>query len=666
MAHPRFHRSRLASLWLSAFAVSAVSAGCGGSASAPAAAPSAPSTATVIEPAPELTEVPEPADLVALARWNNPEASAAAVQSWTGLPLSLRELTKELPAWVSAMTSSSSSADFVLTLASGSATSEPSFHGALAIGLEAPIEDAKQAALSSGEQVEKQKPGVYRLENRIGDFVCSLSASAGPSPSRLVCGEDAGDVDLLMPYMTRTLPRQAIADGYLSAEIRLVPFQKRYAATLEQGLRMGASVLPSQLHIGQPRFDRALSDSVYALADEALALSTDLDALLLGLSFQPEGARSSFALKFRGAKSWTVETLKDAGTRAAAAPPMFWRLPADSTSASFSRGASATRFSGLRQTLGTLLDGWLTHEGVKPADRKALTELFSDEHASDAPTVAANGPYSAATRAAILGDGKDPKALAVREQIASSGWHLFGMEEPAGKKLSLLRNLVTAYNGAALQKQIQRGLEALDITMPLPRVKLANAPKTLPQGSLELTVTLFPETEKAKKPAPGIPLYAFVMPEGGRTWVAMGAEREALMARLRAVQASAPEEGTLASRPGLERLKSGAFQSAGFLTAGGLLHSLESSASKVLAREGVKKETIQGVLKSIPRDGGAPIVFESSVADRTGAPTWATDLDIPKQAVADTVAAIMQAVMKHEAMGLMRGKSDSATTRPRN
>lgn len=659
MAHARSPRSRLAHSWLGAFALSAVSAGCGGSAPA-ATAPQTPAeAATVGEAAPDLTEVPEPADLIAIVRWNNPEASVATVQGWTGLPLPVRDLVRELgPAWLGDIAATQAPLEAVATLAPGGATDEPEFRGALSIGLAASLEEARRAALAHGEQLAQLKPGVYRLESSGSRPSCVLAASVGATASRLVCGEKAIDVEQLGPYLTRTLPRLAPPKDDLSAEIRLAPFERRYGATLQQGLRMGASVLPSQFHLGQPRFDRALTDATYGLVEEVTSLTADLDAFSLGFTAQPKAATGSLAFKFRDSKSWVVQTLNDAGARAAAAPPMFWRLPADASSASFSRGASAKQFSAIRKTIATLIDGWLAHEGVKPAEREALIAALGDEYATDAPTVAGSGRYDAATKAAILGKDKGTLTLAFREQIANAGWQLFGVEEPADKWIGALERLVAAYNRAGLQKQVERGLAAIDIDIPAPQMKLASAPKTLPKGSVELTITVHPDARIAAttapdydakkkrydaKTGPAVQFHAFVMPDAGRTWVAAGGHRETLLARLQAVQASAPESGTIANRAGLERLKNGVYPSAGFMTVDGLLGSVESALAETLPKHGLPQVDLNRIASAMPHAGATPIVFESSVQRGAGgASAWVTGLEVPKQAIEDVVAAVIQ------------------------
>src|SRR3954470_8694896 len=78
--------------------VLAAVAGCGG---APAKEPqkpaSTPPPAVVAAPrGPDLSKVPPPSHLVALARWKNPAASLAQVSAWTGLPLKPAALLREM------------------------------------------------------------------------------------------------------------------------------------------------------------------------------------------------------------------------------------------------------------------------------------------------------------------------------------------------------------------------------------------------------------------------------------------------------------------------------------------------------------------------------------------------------------------------------------------
>src|SRR5262249_37375634 len=83
---------------LAAAAMMAASAGCGGATPPPATSPAptaVASAAPVSEAAPDLSEVAEPAELVALLRWKSPQASLDTVSQWLGLQLSATELAAE-------------------------------------------------------------------------------------------------------------------------------------------------------------------------------------------------------------------------------------------------------------------------------------------------------------------------------------------------------------------------------------------------------------------------------------------------------------------------------------------------------------------------------------------------------------------------------------------
>ena len=609
-----------------------------------AATPVTPPPAAAI-PAPDLTEVPEPPGVVLLARWSHPDASVGAVQGWTNVPINLRQLLQdEAPSWLVDAAALDAPVDAVMTLVPGSPDEAPDFDVAVALGLRADVEQVRQAAIAQGETLEQLQPGVYRLETSEGKKpACMVAASVGPSPSRLVCAGDTQELEQLGPYLTRTLPRKELGQSDLVAEFRLVPFEQRYGQKLQQVVRMGASVLPAQLQIGEPRFDRAVTDAVYGLADETLWLAGDLDKLVLAVDARPEVARGTFAVQFRGAKSWTVQTAQDAGRRAAAAPPIYWRLPVESTSASFSRGASSERFTAIRRTLSTLLDGWLTHENVKAADREALVALLSDQYASDAVTVTASGPYDDAVQATVADGPSGSLASELRREFVRSGWQIVGIDEPAEKWAEFNKRFVAAYNSASVQKQLARAIKALELDVPVPQIRLLKAPKELPKGSLEMAIVVSdPKPAGKGAKAQSVTLHVFQMPDAGRTWVAFGVDRATLIKRLQAVRSDAPESGTIASRGGLDALKQGTCTSAGYVTIGALVRALEGAFTELASKRGLPKVSPSRLLAGIPHAGSTPILLANEVRTDGGATAWVSGFEMPRDAIEDVVAAVMQ------------------------
>src|SRR5690606_8297625 len=135
-----------------------------------------------------------------------------------------------------------------------------------------------------------------------------------------------------------------------------------------------------------------------------------------------------------------------------------------------------------------------------------------------------------------------------------------------------LKNAVTAYNTTGLRAR----LRDIDIDpKELPTVKTVPAPKELGRGSLavEIQIKGLPDvgagvvSGSAPKAKPvTATMHVLVMGEDKATWIAFGHDKRDLLRRLAIVKAGAPEAETLASRPGLEALKTGKFPYAGFMT----------------------------------------------------------------------------------------------------
>src|SRR5260370_6354061 len=105
-----------------------------------------------------------------------------------------------------------------------------------------------------------------------------------------------------------------------------------------------------------------------------------------------------------------------AGGRAAAAPPMFWHLPAGATGAVYEYVPEARRFEAIRHTAAELVDGYLQHEGIAPADRAPLISLFAEKFLIDTPVVAAVGAFSSSAPAKAA-----PKSAAKGGKDAAKG-----------------------------------------------------------------------------------------------------------------------------------------------------------------------------------------------------------------------------------------------------
>ena len=137
-------------------------------------------------------------------------------------------------------------------------------------------------------------------------------AAAGPAPARIVCGDRERDVDALAPYLARTVPRTAPPASDVHAEVRLSVLERRYGSLLDQSLRLGADLGPSQFQVGQPEFDRALTDAVHGVADEISTLARDLGSFAVDVALRPDDATAEATLSFTGKRSWSAQLIADA------------------------------------------------------------------------------------------------------------------------------------------------------------------------------------------------------------------------------------------------------------------------------------------------------------------------------------------------------------------
>src|SRR5262249_47310145 len=147
-------------------------------------------------------------------------------------------------------------------------------------------------------------------------------------------------------------------------EVRVAPVVDSYGELINQGLHMGAALLPRKLQIGEPSFDRAIDRMAAGVSDELGLLVHDLDTLTFDLSMAPDKATSTTALRLKGQTSWSAGNLASMAARSAPPPPMFWRLPASTTAAVYQYPAEAKRFAAVQSTVGELIDGWLQHDGL--------------------------------------------------------------------------------------------------------------------------------------------------------------------------------------------------------------------------------------------------------------------------------------------------------------
>jgi hypothetical protein len=636
----------------------------GAATSAPPPAAAAPLKQVAAASPANLSPVAEPADMVAVIRWKNPKAMASALSSCANLPLPrqamdqgaqglaeglLNEVLRSRTAakQLAPLVVLDAPVDGVATLDVAQRRRNVLF--ALSVGLSS-LEQAKAAVESLGPAVELS-PGVFRVGTKETqrDAACVLSASAGSSPARLVCGPKEKDATTLAPYLTRTMSVAAPAQADLHGEFRIAPIDARFGGMLRQQLSALPVLAQAELGIDDQKLERAVIETAATVSDELGTILSDLDKITVDIGLNPTSCGEiSAALQLRGRSSWLAGTLTERPERAGPPPPIFWRAPKDSRGVGYGRGSDSARFAGILRSLRILLESALASENIgAPADRKALADLIRLPIGSDVASVTASGdvtePAAARPSAQQRFDSKMSKWL---------GWNLFGFEEGPESLTKFFKDLVSAYDRKGLMTPLRKELG--NDAKWLPSIKLVPPPAPLGPGALDIEVKLsdLPEGEinfeardmasKKKPEKVTFSAHLLLMPDGKRTWLAFGVNRDELVKRLRSVKSDAPDSGTIAARTDLQMLKSGRHMSAGFTSLRGILASFDSFGDMGRALPSEARRVLQA-LPSMPNHGETPLLLATTVTTGNTA-RIETSFKIPKGAFEDLGSLVIKSM----------------------
>ena len=633
--------------------------GCGGTPPATTPPPVLPAQKPVIAAA-ELGEPVAPTHVVGIVRWRNPNATLDTVYKWTGIRLSGNDLAAQMiDGGIAGSLALDAPVDAVVALDPKATTDPPLM--AVSIGVQS-IEAARRAFQTIGP-VSEVRPGEFRVSLRQSRKksekpACLLLSARGPAPGRFVCGQRDRDVDTLRGYLVRTLPERDFGEADVHLELHAPPAVEIYAPMINQGLNVGAALLRRKLELGEPTFDRALGATATGVSEELRALLGDLDTLKLDVALAPERATATMTMRLKGKQSWTAGTLASQAPRAADPPAMFWSLPASALSASYTYPPEHQRFDPMRRTLGDLVDGYLAHEGLGPADRAPLVALFDEKYATDSPWVTAGGRFerdAAAKPAKGAASGPPPDPL--QAAVNGFGWYLVGTATP-NQTAEFAKALSTAASRPKLQTFLRTKIAALlssedadEGSANVPTgvtFKPAAAPKELPKGSLafELTLTRDPvgpggasgAKKAAAKPAAPVKLQVFVVPESARTWVILGADKAELVKTVLAATEAAPMAGKLGGRQDLAAMKEGKYVTASYMTLQSFFGSWLGGAARLSpdADKSNPSEDPRAMLESTPNRGRTPILFTTDVALDDGI-TARSRFDIPKGVIEDAI-----------------------------
>lgn len=582
----------------------------------------------------DLSPVAEPADIVGLLRWKNPGATLNGVTGCAGVPQQLGETNARLALstgfgeafegvadakQLSQVMSLDAPFDVVVALDPAARK----FQGMVAFSIGLTSLERGKAAIEAVSPLTETSPGVWSFGgNKRRDLHCVIASSAGSTPARLVCGGREQDLQALGPYLARTVPTLPAPRADIHAELRYKPIDARFGSDIRRLL--GFLPTGAQAYtINEPRFDRALVDAANALVEEGNALASDLDKVTLDVSVDPTNCvTASGALEMRGAASWLTGTLTERPDRSGPPPAIFLRAPKDADVAYYTRGTDPARYAGILRALRGLAEGAMAKNKIgSEADQKAVGDLIKMRLGKDTNTVFASGHIDAPQLK--LAAGAEPTEQQIIDTVMNGyvGWHLIGFDEGPEAPSKVLKDLVALYGRKGLIDPLKKKMGHRDAAM-LPTVKMVAAPPKLGRGALDAELKFeVPSKKKAdsakakKDEKVTFSIHILLMADGKNTWLGVGANRDELVKRLLAAKSDAPASGQIATRAGLEPLRSGKAAGSGFASLSVLTKPLASALAMPALGNlgGPLVGDAAAALKNMPHKGETPIFFDRQV-----------------------------------------------------
>ncbi len=633
---------------------------CGG-ASPPAAVTPAKPLAIVAEPPPDVTAVPEPPGLVLVGRVSRPDGILKTFSAWSHLPLPggadlVRSITDDAVGDAVDLTQPVDGA-----VALGGSTRQPKPLVAVSVAVRS-FDDAK-AKLGSKHKLTPGNNGQFFVEgfgssgiqgkrthedeDDDGESCVLAHASTG---ARLVCGEREA-LDALSPYLTRTFPRQT-----WSSDVHLEVTLGAVRESLMQ-LRAALPFLAKSV-IGSS--GAALGQLIDASVNELVDVVGDTSRMIVDAQLADAGMQTTLRVDYAKSTSLIARLATSYPDRAAAPPPAFLHLPAESDLALYGKGSDPKLFDHVRELLGNVALEATEGSGMPEAERNAVRELVIDRMLTlfTGPLVYGKGFDGAALEKALAArKGVKPGDLGARDEadriVAEQmiGWHLIQINEPISKVGPMLKDWAALWNRPPFAKwaklqasgkmlaqmrvlPIPGGVtlpkDAVHLEIVIPRADLEELPPPPAQGTRPKSAA--PPPVKAKRiPVKPLVLHVIAVPDQGGTWIGFGMDAKLLAQKAAVSLSTAPEKATLAktvSADALRDVKANA----------GLLTTLRGLLVFTALDRGSRSS--YGMLDSLPSKGATPIVLSfTSLPPSQGAASGSAvaTFKLPRAAIEDLV-----------------------------
>ncbi len=545
-------------------------AACGGGPQKPTTVstlPSAQPSATATAPAIDLSPVTMPESVVLLVHVPHAATTGDTVSEWAGQQLEIDSVLAEMVGErISKVVDLESPSDLVVTAQDRGARRDPEMR--FAVSLSVKNFDAAKSTLQTeygllpigNGAFEITRTGSHRHDGDSDFRVCALAPGLGGG--RIVCSHDATSRDAMLPYLTRGTSGLSSIKSDFHLEARPGPFRelvKRERASITQS---------ASRFMGGGRDLRALWESAVAdLADGFL----DADGATIDANIDAKAAVADMKITAKGSHALVTRLLTGHPERAEPVPATFLRLPQESDIAVFSHGLDPDQIAGPRDELVKAVDAALeTENKVGPADRKAFTDALA--HTADLfalPMVYARGVDFAKAIPAVNGLTESSDAAKIRAGLEqAAGWDVFGVEGPPATITSVFKDWTAVLARPAISTAM--GSDS-------PKWRVAGASRGAPPGSVHLTMTYAHEDydwtqsqsggKPKKRPPITLVLHTLIVPDQSRAWIVSALDEATAVAKAKSILAG---QATLASREGLDALKSARLNAGGFVTPRGV------------------------------------------------------------------------------------------------
>ncbi|MCL2725779.1 MAG: hypothetical protein FWD69_15225 [Polyangiaceae bacterium] len=597
----------------------------------------------------DLSAVPEPAGLLVIGRVNKPDAILKTAGSWAHHPVPngnalVGSMTDES---IGASVDLSQPIEVAVTLGGNNRNPRPLAAVSVAVRSFDEAKDKlgarhKLVPRPGGqllvEGIGKSEPTDHDSAEEDDDAVECVLAPAVKN-ARLVCGEKPA-LEALVPYLTRTLPRKSWPSD-VHVEV--------FAGPVREPLKTARAQLPilarSLFNASTP----ALRDLVDASVGELADFVNDANRVTLDAQIAEPGVKGTLRVDYGQATSWMAHFAASQRDRVGPPPPAFWRLPAETDTAYFGRGADPSLFDRPRELLGKAFVEATDSSGVPLRERTAVRELVVGRIFSlfDGATVYGKGIDDATVDRALAARKSVKKGDVVAEDEADRalftglvGWHLVQISEPIAKVGPILKDWVALWNRPAFAKWAKK--ESSPQTVARMRIAPLPAGSALPKETVHLEISL-PQraidvgaSKKKITPKP-IVIHVIAVPDQGASWLGFSLDDKLLADRAAASLSTASSTNTLAKAAGVQPLRDVKINGAAFLTLRGLFGlGIEKLGADLHSYD----ELPLFRLRSVPGRGVVPAILtvtSEGPSQQAASGSSVTTFDVPRGFIEDAV-----------------------------